>query len=93
MLFLKLKKYASDFLLPLLLFFSQVYFYHTFIGDSGLSKNSILKNQLNELHVDLALVKEGKATVRKTYISIGKKYRRRYVTREGKKDTVLRTSR
>jgi|TARA_Y100000994_G_C15394466_1_gene318892 Septum formation initiator len=66
MLFLKFKKYASNFLLPLLLFFFLGYIsYHTFVGDSGLSKNSILKNQLDALHVDLALVKEERLLLEK----------------------------
>ena len=66
MLFLKLKKYASNLLLPLLLvFFLRYISYHTFIGDSGLSKNSILKNQLNELYVDLASVKEERILLEK----------------------------
>ena len=59
MLFLKLKKYTSTLLLPLLLVFFLGYIsYPIFIGDSGLSKNAILKSQLNALHVDLAAIKE-----------------------------------
>ena len=66
MLFFKLKKYAPKLLLPLLLVFFLGYIsYHTFIGDSGLSKNAILKNQLNELHVDLASVKEERLLLEK----------------------------
>ena len=66
MLFLKLKKYASNLLLPLLLVFFLGYIsYYTFIGDSGLPKNAILKNQLDKLHVDLALVKEERLLLEK----------------------------
>ena len=66
MLFLKLKKYASTLLLPLFLVFFLGYIsYHIFIGDSGLSKNAILKSQLNALHVDLASVKEERLLLEK----------------------------
>ena len=66
MLFLKLKKYASNLLLPLLLVFFLGYIsYYTFIGDSGLSKNAILKNQLDKLHVDLAFLKEERLLLEK----------------------------
>ena len=66
MIFLKLKKYASTLLLPFLLVFFLGYIsYHTFIGDSGLSKNAILKSQLNALHVDLASVKEERLLLEK----------------------------
>ena len=66
MLFLKLKKYVSTLLLPLLLVFFLGYIsYHIFIGDSGLSKNAILKSQLNALHVDLASVKEERLLLEK----------------------------
>ena len=66
MLFLKLKKYASTLLLQLLLVFFLGYIsYHTFIGDSGLSKNAVLKSQLNELHADLAGVKEERLLLEK----------------------------
>ncbi len=66
MLVLRLKKYVSKLLLPLLLVFFLGYIsYHTFIGDSGLSKNAVLKSQLSELHADLAGVKEERLLLEK----------------------------
>jgi len=66
MLVLRLKKYALKLLLPLLLVFFLGYIsYHTFIGDSGLSKNAVLKSQLNELQADLAGVKEERLLLEK----------------------------
>ena len=66
MLFLKLKKYASTLLLPLLLVFFLGYISdHIFIGDSGLSKNAILKSQLNALYVDLASIREERLLLEK----------------------------
>tara|TARA_Y100000768_G_C23931345_1_gene660255 strand:- start:184 stop:432 length:249 start_codon:yes stop_codon:yes gene_type:complete len=39
--------------------------YHTFIGDSGLSKNAVLKSELDELHADLVLVREQRLLLEK----------------------------
>tara|TARA_B100000575_G_scaffold178562_1_gene143173 strand:+ start:200 stop:448 length:249 start_codon:yes stop_codon:yes gene_type:complete len=39
--------------------------YHTFIGDSGLSKNAVLKSELDELQADLVLVREQRLLLEK----------------------------
>ena len=66
MLFIRFKSYVSNLFLPLLLVFFLAYIsYHTFIGDSGLSKNAILKSELVVLNNDLNQVKEQKLLLEK----------------------------
>ncbi len=66
MLFLRIKRYLSSLFLPILLVLFLLYIsYHTFIGDSGLSKNAVLKSELDELHSDLVLVREQRLLLEK----------------------------
>ena len=66
MLFIRLKKYLTNYLLPVLLTFFLVYIsYYTFIGDTGLSKNTVLKEELNIATAELAMVKEQKIELEK----------------------------
>ncbi len=66
MLFLRIKRYLSSLFLPILLVLFLLYIsYHTFIGDSGLSKNAVLKSELDELHADLVLVREQRLLLEK----------------------------
>ena len=49
MLFIRLKKYLSNYLLPVILTLFLIYIsYYTFIGDTGLAKNTTLKEELNK---------------------------------------------
>ena len=66
MLFIRLKKYLTNYLLPVLLTFFLVYIsYYTFIGDTGLTKNTVLKEELNKATAELAMVKEQKIELEK----------------------------
>ncbi|MBU92786.1 MAG: hypothetical protein CML88_04580 [Rhodobiaceae bacterium] len=66
MLFLRIKRYLSSLFLPILLVLFLLYIsYHTFIGDSGLSKNAVLKSELDELQADLVLVREQRLLLEK----------------------------
>ena len=66
MLFIRLKKYLTNYLLPVLLTFFLVYIsYYTFIGDTGLTKNIVLKEELNKATAELAMVKEQKIELEK----------------------------
>ena len=66
MLFIRLKKYLYNYLLPIILTLFLAYIsYYTFIGDTGLSKNTVLKEELNKATAELAMVKEQKIELEK----------------------------
>ena len=66
MLFIRLKKYFSNYLLPVLLTLFLVYIsYYTFISDTVISKNTILKEELNKTTAELAMVKEQRIELEK----------------------------
>ena len=54
MLLIRFKRYLSFLLLPTLLSLFLGYIsYHTFVGNSGIAKNSLLKDELDSLTMDL----------------------------------------
>ena len=66
MLFIRFKKYLSNYLLPVILTLFLVYIsYYTFIGDTGLTKNTTLKEELNKITAELAMVKEQRIELEK----------------------------
>ena len=73
MLFIRLKKYFYNYLLPILLTLFLAYIsYYTFISDTGISKNTILKEELNKTTAELAMIKEQRMELEK-HISLLKK--------------------
>ena len=66
MLFIRFKRYISYLFLPLLLtLFLSYISYHTFIGDSGLNKNSVLKDELSNLQLELVEIRNNRLEIEK----------------------------
>tara|TARA_Y100000591_G_scaffold315736_1_gene323648 strand:- start:535 stop:837 length:303 start_codon:yes stop_codon:yes gene_type:complete len=66
MFFIRFKRYISYLFLPLLLTLFLGYIsYHTFIGDSGLNKNSVLKDELSNLQLELVEIRNNRLEIEK----------------------------